>query len=1046
MGDGYKKLLRKILVYVLVFALVMTNQSYALASQRFIVANESPGAATAGDASQTDSDVLTPEATSCGYNYRMLATMENGDKLQSVYNQLVDICDEFYYSEQNLTNHYEMSEDEKDWIYYIEQGVDVRGLTDDEIAMVFYAFQSDIPLYYFISGYLSSGNGQQTYRIYVMVSDSHSTEDDIDLYRLGSRRKAVREEAEALCRDVKAATASMTSDFEKERYVADYLSKMLSYNNNEMNAPYSHNIVGGMERGLVVCEGYTKLYQMLLNYIGIDTIMLEGWANENHAWNAVNLGGEWFETDLTWYDREASYPLAVYFNAPHNYMSEDHELYDMNTNPGGHNYYIAPELSNGTEFWTGDVYSLDTFLNDFDSIRDIIIDHINEQISEEESLFEIYVLSPTEIDLSDISAMAQTLGDKIYDIYNNDPDIDADSSMSVYCNSRYYCFYVIHKSKDHRHHWDNGVRTKEPSCYEEGEMTYTCTGCGETRTEAIDKLEHIVVNDNAVEETCTEPGLTAGTHCSLCSTVFIPQETVPAKGHKFGEWEIQEDGVTYKRVCENCGAEETDVHIWDDGKVIEEPSCTEKGLMRYTCKDCGITKDEEIPAKGHKPVTDEAVKETCTSTGLTEGSHCEICDEILVHQETIPVAKHSYTDWIREEDKHYKECEHCHDVIESGEHDWDDGVESVEPSVDSEGVMLYTCRVCGYIRQEPIPKRQKNGWYNENGNWYWYINDEINTGYPYEVVEADIDGDHSWYRIENGMIDMSFNGFAKNSEGETMYFVNGKFAAVTDIIKNAADGKWYNVVCGKISTTYTGLIKDNGVWVYVKSGLFDGTFTGFATNHNGTYYVEKGKVQFITSIVKNPKDGNWYYINNGKQNLKFEGFATNQNGTYYCRNGVVQFITSIVKNPADKKWYYISNGKQNLKFEGFASNQNGTYYCKNGVVQFITSIVKNPADKKWYYISNGKQNLKFEGFASNQNGTYYCKNGVVQFITSIVKNPKDGKWYYINNGKQDLKFTGIAKNQNGSFLVQKGVVNFNYNGKYSYNGRIYTIKNGKVVN
>ena len=116
------------------------------------------------------------------------------------------------------------------------------------------------------------------------------------------------------------------------------------------------------------------------------------------------------------------------------------------------------------------------------------------------------------------------------------------------------------------------------------------------------------------------------------------------------------------------------------------------------------------------------------------------------------------------------------------------------------------------------------------------------------------------------------------------------------------------------------------------------------------------------------------------------------------------------------------------------------------MVQFITSIVKNPADKKWYYISNGKQNLKFEGFASNQNGTYYCKNGVVQFITSIVKNPKDGKWYYINNGKQDLKFTGIAKNQNGSFLVQKGVVNFNYNGKYSYNGRIYTIKNGKVVN
>ena len=114
-------------------------------------------------------------------------------------------------------------------------------------------------------------------------------------------------------------------------------------------------------------------------------------------------------------------------------------------------------------------------------------------------------------------------------------------------------------------------------------------------------------------------------------------------------------------------------------------------------------------------------------------------------------------------------------------------------------------------------------------------------------------------------------------------------------------------------------------------------------------------------------------------------------------------------------------------------------------MQFITSIVKNPKDGKWYYINNGKQDLTFIGFAKNSNGTFYCQKGVVQFITSIVKNPKDGKWYYINNGKQNLSFTGIAKNSNGSFLVQKGIVNFNYNGKYTYNGKTYTIKNGKVI-
>lgn len=35
------------------------------------------------------------------------------------------------------------------------------------------------------------------------------------------------------------------------------------------------------------------------------------------------------------------------------------------------------------------------------------------------------------------------------------------------------------------HVWDNGVVTKEHTCFEDGIMTYTCTKCGETKTEAI---------------------------------------------------------------------------------------------------------------------------------------------------------------------------------------------------------------------------------------------------------------------------------------------------------------------------------------------------------------------------------------------------------------------------------------------------------------------------------------------------------------------------------------------------------------------------------
>ena len=43
----------------------------------------------------------------------------------------------------------------------------------------------------------------------------------------------------------------------------------------------------------------------------------------------------------------------------------------------------------------------------------------------------------------------------------------------------------------------------------------------------------------------------------------------------------------------------------------------------------------------HKIVTDLGRAATCTETGLTEGSHCENCGQILQPQEPIPALGHS---------------------------------------------------------------------------------------------------------------------------------------------------------------------------------------------------------------------------------------------------------------------------------------------------------------------------------------------------------------------------------------------------------------------
>ena len=57
----------------------------------------------------------------------------------------------------------------------------------------------------------------------------------------------------------------------------------------------------------------------------------------------------------------------------------------------------------------------------------------------------------------------------------------------------------------------------------------------------------------------------------------------------------------------------------------------------YTCSKCSDSYvGDYAEATGHKAVTDAAVAPTATESGLTEGTHCEVCGEILTAQEEIP--------------------------------------------------------------------------------------------------------------------------------------------------------------------------------------------------------------------------------------------------------------------------------------------------------------------------------------------------------------------------------------------------------------------------
>ncbi len=201
---------------------------------------------------------------------------------------------------------------------------------------------------------------------------------------------------------------------------------------------------------------------------------------------------------------------------------------------------------------------------------------------------------------------------------NTDGSIDMHGLFELTDNAPEGIGAVISKTEDNickEHKWDAGVVTKEATCTEAGEITYTCEVCKEKKTEVIAAKGHTYSTEWTVdkEATCTEAG-SKSHHCTVCDA-------------KSDETEIKAAG-----------------HKWNEGVVTKEATCTEAGEKTYTCEVCKETKTEVIAAKGHTYSTEWTVdKEATTTEPGSKSHHCIVCD-VRADVTEIPVIKENETE------------------------------------------------------------------------------------------------------------------------------------------------------------------------------------------------------------------------------------------------------------------------------------------------------------------------------------------------------------------------------------------------------------------
>ncbi len=153
--------------------------------------------------------------------------------------------------------------------------------------------------------------------------------------------------------------------------------------------------------------------------------------------------------------------------------------------------------------------------------------------------------------------------------------------------------------------------------------------------------------------TCTDPGSTEGTRCSVCNVVLIPPTVTPKLGHEFKE---------------------------ENYKTKTPATCEEKEIQEAKCTRCDVTQTREKPDSeplGHEYQKVEAKEATCTEPGNIEYYKCSRCTKLFVEVEGV---KNEVT-----ADK----------VVTTKDHEYGELIEEVPATCTEEGTKAhYQCSEC----------------------------------------------------------------------------------------------------------------------------------------------------------------------------------------------------------------------------------------------------------------------------------------------------------------------------------------------------------------
>lgn len=189
----------------------------------------------------------------------------------------------------------------------------IEGLDESDIDMIFQCVIMDHPEIFYVDGYSYNKYSLGDKAVSIRFSGTYNCDEAT------AREKALQ--INVSVENFLADAPDTDSEYEKVKYVYETLVLNTDY---DLSSDDNQNIYSVFVNHKSVCLGYAKATQYLLLKLGIECTLVQGTveSGEAHAWNLVNVDGDYYFVDTTWGDasyQDSESNSEMYYNSSINY-------------------------------------------------------------------------------------------------------------------------------------------------------------------------------------------------------------------------------------------------------------------------------------------------------------------------------------------------------------------------------------------------------------------------------------------------------------------------------------------------------------------------------------------------------------------------------------------------------------------------------------------------------------------------------------------------------------------------------------------------------